>query len=131
MFGICFPFLPSRGWRGFGNIRRRTQGAAVFLIGRIRFLLGDKDFQAGLRCPFELILKDGFSLSFFLIFCQRLLRLDKGEDKAKQSKRPFFQETTPGSKFGLSVYNKEMVCPNLVALGYDDRSGFFNRTKIL
>lgn len=71
---------------GFGNIRRRRQGAAVFLVERIRFLVGDKDLQAGLRCPFERILKDGFSLSFSLIFCQRVLRLDKGEDKAKQSK---------------------------------------------
>lgn len=48
-----------------GKVRR------FFSLKESAFFLGDKDLQAGLRCPFELILKDGFSLLFFQIFCQR------------------------------------------------------------
>lgn len=56
-----------------------------FSLKESAFFLVTKTFRRGCGCPFELILKDGFSLSFSLLFCQRLLRLDKGEDKAKQS----------------------------------------------
>lgn len=54
MVGLFFfPFLPSRGRRGVAKYTSTEARCG----GLICFLLGDKDFQAGLRCPFELILK--------------------------------------------------------------------------
>lgn len=125
-----FPISSFSRLAGVGNIRRRRQGAAVFLIENIRFLFGDKDLRAGVRCPFELTLKDGFSLSFSRIFCQRLLGLEKGEDKAKQSGLSSRRLLLILNLVCLSTIKKGFA-QSLVALGYHNRSGFFHRTKIL